>query len=287
MTEDCKTGLVLEGGGMRGLFTAGVLDFFLDKNISFDTCMGVSAGSCHACSYLSRQRGRAYTVSVDYLDDQRYCSLSSLLKTGDLFGADMCYRKIPDELVPYDYEAYDQNPTDFYAVVTNCRTGKAEYKKLKDMHKGIYYVRASSSLPLLSRTLWIQGEPYLDGGIADSIPIKKSQDLGNQKNVVILTRDRNYRKEPNKLMPLLRLRYQKEFPKLVEKMQKRHLYYNKTLEYLYEEERKGKVLIISPEKPVEIGRIEKDKEKLEKLYQEGYHAAERQYGQLQKFLNLI
>ena len=122
MTEECKTGLVLEGGGMRGLFTAGVLDFFLDKNISFDTCMGVSAGSCHACSYLSRQRGRAYTVSVDYLDDQRYCSLSSLLKTGDLFGADMCYRKIPDELVPYDYEAYDQNPTDFYAVVTNCRT---------------------------------------------------------------------------------------------------------------------------------------------------------------------
>ena len=286
MTDTCKTGLVLEGGGMRGVFTAGVLDFFLDKEISFDTCMGVSAGSCHACSYLSRQRGRAYAVSVDYLEDERYCSLKSLIKTGDLFGADMCYKKIPDELLPYDYPAYDRNPTDFYAVVTNCRTGKAEYKKIGDMHKGIYYVRASSSLPLLSRTLWIQGQPYLDGGISDSIPIKKSQELGNQKNVVVLTRDRNYRKGPNQAMPLIRLRYQREFPRLVEKMRDRHLYYNETLEYLWEQEKKGTVLVICPDKPVEIGRIEKDKEKLEKLYQEGYHTAEQQYEQLREFLNL-
>ena len=279
-----KTGLVLEGGGMRGAFTAGVLDFFLDKDIFFHTCIGVSAGACHACSYLSKQRRRGFETNTDYLDDENYCSFKSLVKTGDMFGVDMCYRKIPEELNPYDYEAYDKNPTDFYAVVTNCHTGKAEYKKLDDMHKGIHYVRASSSLPLLSRTVWIKNKPYLDGGVSDSIPVRKSQELGNEKTVVVLTRDRSYRKGTNKAMPLIRLRYQKEFPKLVERMKDRHIRYNETLDYLYQEEEKGNVFIICPEKPVEIGRVEKDREKLEALYQEGYRTAEKEYEKLQEFL---
>ena len=286
MAADCKNGLVLEGGGMRGAFTAGVLDFFLDKNISFDTCMGVSAGSCHACSFLSKQRRRGFETNVDYLEDENYCSFKSLIKTGDLFNTEMCYKKIPEELNPYDYETFDKNPTEFYAVVTNCITGEAEYKRIKDMHSGIYYVRASSSLPLLSRTVWIHKTPYLDGGVADSIPVKKSREMGNEKNVVVLTRDRTYRKGPNKAMPAARPRYGREFPKLVEAMQNRHLQYNETLDYLYEEEKKGNVLIICPDKPVEIGRIEKNREKLEQLYEEGYKTAEKQYSQLKQFLGL-
>ena len=150
--------------------------------------------------------------------------------------------------------------------------------------KGIHYVRASSSLPLLSRTVWIRKQPYLDGGIGDSIPVKKSQELGNEKTVVVLTRDRSYRKGPNKVMPLIRLRYQKEFPRLVERMKDRHIRYNETLDYLIREEKAGRVFVICPEKPVEIGRIEKDREKLEALYQEGYHTAEKEYEKLKEFL---
>lgn len=218
MTAKCKVGLVLEGGGMRGAFTAGVLDYFLDKNLSFHTCIGVSAGACHACSFLSKQRRRGFETNTDYLEDETYCSFKNLMKTGDLFGVDMCYRKIPEELNPYDYQAFSENPTEFYVVVTNCKTGEAEYKKITDMHRGIHYVRASSSLPLLSRTVWIKNTPYLDGGIADSIPVKQSEKLGNHKQVVVLTRQRGYRKEPNKAMPAAYLRYQREFPKLVARM---------------------------------------------------------------------
>ncbi|MDO5089503.1 MAG: patatin family protein, partial [Leptotrichiaceae bacterium] len=156
-----KTGLVLEGGGLRGIFTAGVLDFFLEKNIEFDRCIGVSAGSCHACSYLSKQYKRAYNVSVDYLDDKRYCSIYSLIKTGDLFGADFLYREIPDVLNPIDNEAYLKNNTEFQAVITNCHTGKAEYPYINDMKKDVNYIRASSSLPFLSQMVRINGELYL------------------------------------------------------------------------------------------------------------------------------
>ena len=238
MTDGNKTGLVLEGGGMRGAFTTGVLDFFLDsldKEFSFHSCMGVSAGAIHACSFLSKQKGRGFETNIDYLEDEQYGSFKNLIKTGDLFDAEFCYKTIPEELNPYDYKTFEDNPTDFYAVVTNCRTGEAEYKKITDMHKGIYFVRASGSLPLVSRTVWIQKQPYLDGGIEDSIPIKKSEELGNEKNVVVLTRDRGYRKGPNKLIPMAHLRYGKEFPKLVEQMKNRHIRYNETLEYLYQE----------------------------------------------------
>lgn len=279
-----KMGLVLEGGGMRGVFTAGVLDFFLDKDISFDTCIGVSAGSCHACSFLSKQKRRGFETNTAYLEDKSYCSFQSLLKTGDLFGVEMCYNKIPEELNPYDYKAFEENPTDFYAVVTNCNTGEAEYKKIVDMHRDIHYIRASSSLPLLARTVWIRKTPYLDGGIADSIPVKKSQELGNRKNVVVLTRNRGYRKGPNRAMAAARLRYQKEFPKLLEKMKNRHIEYNRTLDYLYEEEEKDSVFVICPKEPVELGRIEKDREKLEKLYQQGYDTARENYEALKQFM---
>ena len=285
MTQNVrKAGLVLEGGGMRGVFTAGVLDFFLEEDIQFDTCIGVSAGSCLACSYLSKQYRRGYRTVTGYLDDPRYCGMGSFFKTGDYFGAEMLYKTIPDELDPYDHKAFLDNPTKFYAVVTNCETGQAEYKRIRDLRREICYTRASSSLPLMSRTLWIRKKPYLDGGITDSIPIRRSESLGNEKNVVILTRGRECRKQKNQMMPLMRLRYGRQFPKLVERMENRHLDYNETLDHLYREEKEGKVFLIQPPAPVEIGRLEKDGKKLEALYCQGYETAKRQAEALKKYL---
>ncbi len=169
-----KTALVLEGGGMRGVYTAGVLDRLMEEKLEFDVCYGVSAGACHACSFLSRQHGRAFAVNVDYLDDSRYLSVKSWLKTGDLFGAQMLYDIIPNQLNLYDYDAFAKNPTKFFAVATDCLTGKAEYFPITDMHRDVIKVRASSSLPLLSRMVEIDGRPYLDGGLADSIPVARS-----------------------------------------------------------------------------------------------------------------
>lgn len=285
MNSMCDIGLILEGGGMRGIYTAGVLDFFLDQDLEFKNCYGVSAGSCHACSYISRQRGRAYAISVDYLDDPRYCSLKSLIQTGDMFGADMCYHLIPDELNPYDYDTVDKYDGTFYAVVTNITTGKAEYIPIKDSRKDIIAIQASSSLPLLSRNVKIGDNEYLDGGIADSIPIRKSIQDGHKKNVLILTRDPSYRKSPNKLLPILDRKY-KEYPNLVKQMARRHIHYNNTLDFIEKEKEAGHAFVIQPKEPVKIRRIEKDKEKLKSLYETGYQDAANCYEDLKKFLEL-
>lgn len=279
---DC--GLILEGGGMRGIFTAGVLDFFLDKDLMFSDVYGVSAGSCHACSYLSRQRHRSFAVSVDYLDDKRYCSLDSLRKTGDLFGADMLYRLIPDELYPFDYDTFNQFQGNFYAVLTDIESGRAVYQPIKDLHRDIIYVRASSSLPLVSRIVEIDGHKYLDGGLADSIPVIHSVRTGQKKNVVILTQPVEYRKTPNKMLGLIRKKY-KDYPALVHAAAVRHHKYNKTLDYILSEEKAGRLFVIRPEGPVNIGRVEKNREKLQALYMRGYNTASRHYDELMTFLD--
>lgn len=278
---DC--GLILEGGGMRGVFTAGVLDYFMDKDIMFSDIYGVSAGSCHACSYISGQRHRAFEVNVDYLDDKRYCSLESLLKTGDLFGADMLYHQIPDILHPFDYDTYNKYEGNFYAVMTDCKTGKPVYPKISDLHQDIIYIRASSSLPLVSRMVEIDGHFYLDGGISDSIPIRRAVKDGQRKNVIILTQPAGYQKSPNKIAGLIRKRYWK-YPALGKAVANRHLIYNKTLDYIQKEEAAGNVFVIRPIGPVNIGRIEKDRVKLERLYCRGYDTAKRQEKELMKFL---
>lgn len=254
---------------MRGLYTAGVLDAFLDREIEFSSVYGVSAGACHACSYLSKQKGRAFRIGVDYLEDPRYCGVQSFLKTGDLFGADFSYGQIPDVLDPYDYEAFKEYKGKFYAVVTNVQTGQAEYKRITDAQRQLWVVRASASLPLVSRTIAVKGKYYLDGGISDSIPIRKSIEDGNEKNVVILTRDGSYRKEPNALLPLMKLRYpgKKAF---LDSIETRHIHYNEVLAFLDEEEKAGRVFIIRPQEEVEVGRIEKDRKKLTALYHQGY-----------------
>lgn len=278
-----QAGLVLEGGGMKGVYTSGVLDLFLDKGIEFSSCYGVSAGACSLCSFLSKQRGRAYHTSVDYLEDKNYCSLHSLLKTGDLFGVDMCYYQIPETLNPYDYETFDSYQGNFYSVVTNIETGQPEYIPIKDMKKDIEAIRASASLPLVSRNVEIGGNLYLDGGISDSIPIKRSMQDGNRKNVVVMTKEIGYRRKPSSMLTLTKLRYQK-YPRVYELMKNRHNTYNETLDFIEEQVKAGNVFLIRPKTKSDVGRIEKNKEKLTALYVQGYRDASDCYEELIRYL---
>lgn len=278
-----QAGLVLEGGGMKGVYTSGVLDFFLDKGIEFSSCYGVSAGACSLCSFLSKQRGRAYHTSVDYLEDKNYCSLYSLLKTGDLFGVDMCYYQIPETLNPYDYETFDSYQGNFYSVVTNIETGQPEYIPIKDMKKDIEAIRASASLPLVSRNVEIGGKLYLDGGISDSIPIKRSMQDGNRKNVVVMTKEIGYRRKPSSMLTLTKLHYQK-YPRVYELMKNRHNTYNETLDFIEEQVKAGNVFLIRPKTKSDVGRIEKNKEKLTALYEQGYRDASDCYEELIHYL---
>ena len=268
---------------MKGVYTAGVLDFFLDQGIDFAKCYGVSAGACHLCSYLSKQRGRAYAVAADYLDDPNYWGISSLLRTGDLFNVDMCYRQIPETLNPFDYETYDKNPSKGYAVVTNIETGRAEYIPFGDLHENIRAVRASASLPLVSRNVRIGDSLYLDGGLADPIPLLHSVLDGNRKNVVIMTKEVGYRRKPSKNLGLIRLRYAR-YPKVYELMKNRHIEYNKTLDYLQEQVNNKTAFLIRPQVKSDVGRIEKDEKKLKALYEEGYEEARRCHKGLMEFL---
>lgn len=281
-----QAGLVLEGGAMKGIYTAGVLDFFIDKEIDFSSCYGVSAGSCNMCSYLSKQRKRGYRVTVDYLDNKRYCGAYSLLTTGDLFGANMCYDLIPNYLDPYDYETFDKYEGKAYAVVTNIRTGKAEYMQLNDMHEDILAIRASSSMPLVSRNVKIGKELYLDGGISDSIPIEHSIEDGNQKNVVVLTKEIGFRREPASTaqLALIKARYA-QYPKVYELMKAREKKYNATLDFLEAQEKEGKAFVIRPKKKSGVSRVEKDRAKLDALYEEGYRDAEECYVELLEYLS--
>lgn len=280
-----QAGLVLEGGGMKGIYTAGVLDFFLDKEIEFSNCYGVSAGACCLCSYLSKQRKRAYHVNVDYLGQKAYCSVESLLKTGDLFGADMCYGLIPDYLNPYDYEAFGQYQGKAYAVVTNIKTGEPEYMQLQDMHKDIIAVRASSSMPLVSRNVKIGEALYLDGGISDSIPIRRSMKDGNRKNVIVMTKEDGYVRLPaGAELALVKVRYMR-YPKIYELMRERHIAYNATVQYIEQMQKRGEVFVIRPKHKSDVGRVEKDKAKLDALYEEGYRDAEESYLDLLEYLD--
>lgn len=279
-----EIGLVLEGGGMRGVYTAGVLDAFLDIGLEFDGTLGVSAGSCHAASFLSRQRGRAYRVNVSYLNDWRYCSVRSWLKTGDFFGAEMLYDTIPNQLDPFDHEAFAQRRGWFRAVMTDVDSGEACYPLLEDMHHDVIYIRASSSLPLLSNLVEIDGHRYLDGGISDSIPVQAAMDFGCQKNVIVLTQCPEYRKKPNELMPFIRRKYRR-YPKLIELMENRHLRYNAELEKIDQLQREGKVFVIQPEKPVTIGRLEKNRSELHALYRQGVEDGQKQANALRAFMS--
>lgn len=280
-----QAGLVLEGGGMKGIYTAGVLEFFLDKGIEFSSIYGVSAGACHMCSYLSKQSGRALDISIDYLDSKKYCSVESLLTTGDLFNVGTCYHLIPDYLYPYDYEEFNKYSGKAYSVVTNIATGRPEYMRIRDMKADIDKIRASASLPLVSRNVKIDGKYYLDGGISDAIPLQKSVMDGNRKNIVVMTKEEGYIRKPTDKaqLALIKARYLK-YPKVYELMEQRHIQYNDTVDYIYRLKESGQAFVIRPKQASAVGRIEKDKEKLLALYKEGYTDAENCYEELLAYL---
>ena len=278
-----QAGLVLEGGGMKGIFTAGVLDFFLDKDIMLSSVYGVSAGACHMCSYLSRQRGRARDVNIDYLETKSYCSVRSLLTSGDLFNVNMCYHLIPDYLHPYDHKTFAAYEGKAYSVATNIVTGRPEYLRIRNMNADIDKIRASASLPLVSRNVKIDGNYYLDGGLSDSIPLQKSIMDGNRKNIVVMTKETGYVRRPTAHLGLIKARYLK-YPKVTELMAERHISYNEQAAYIERQRENGQAFVIRPRVPSQVGRVEKDVEKLKALYQQGYDEAAACYEELMAYL---
>lgn len=278
-----QVGLVLEGGGMKGLYTAGVLDFFLDKDIMCSSVYGVSAGACSMCSYLSKQRGRTRDVNIDYVDSKNYCGVRSLLTSGELFNSAMLYHLIPDYLHPYDYEAFAAYEGKAYSVATNLVTGRPEYFRIRDMKADIEKIRASASLPLVSRNVKIDGNYYLDGGLSDSIPLQKSIMDGNRKNIVVMTKEVGYVRQPTSHLALIKARYLK-YPKVTELMAERHINYNDQVAYIERQQANGQAFVIRPRVPSGVGRVEKDADKLKALYQQGYEEAEACYEELKAYL---
>ena len=285
MENTRKQGLVLEGGAMRGLFTAGVMDVLMENGIVFDGIVGVSAGAAFGCNYKSGQIGRVLRYNTTYCQDWRYCSFRSLIKTGDLYGADFCYHELPEQLDLFDDEAFQKNAADFYAVCTDCESGEPVYKKIQSaQYTDLEWIRASASMPLVSRIVDINGQKLLDGGIADSIPLRFMENSGYANNVVVLTQPRSYRKKKNSLLPLMKLAL-KKYPKVVDAMARRHINYNETLDYIRKQEQAGKVFVISPDEKLDIGRTEKDPDKLREVYAIGRKAAEAKLSELKRFLH--
>lgn len=269
-----KTGLVLEGGGMRGVFTSGVLDAFMKHELTFPYVVAVSAGACNGLSYMSRQPRRARFSNIDMLRKYGYISLKKLLTQGSIFDPNILYERFPKEIVPFDYEAYRQNPTVYEMVTTNCLTGRAEYLSEKeDAARLTAIAKASSSLPYVAQITYVDGVPMLDGGIVDSIPVVRAVDKGYSPNVVILTRNRGYRSsEPDVKIPRL---FYGEYPRLRVALSHHVQVYNEQLELIERMEDWGEIMCIRPERPLEVDRICRDVEKLETLYEEGFALGEK------------
>ena len=269
---DKFTGLVLEGGGMRGVFTCGVLDYLMDRDIRFPYTIGVSAGACNGLSYASRQRGRAKYSNIDLLEKYNYIGLKYLLKKRNILDFDLLFNEFPEHILAYDYKTYFSSSERYVMVTTNCLTGEANYfEEKKDKHRVIDIVRASSSLPFVCPIAYVDGVPMLDGGIVDSIPLQRAIADGYVKNVVVLTRNRGYRKD-SKDIRIPSFVYRK-YPKLREALSRRCAVYNEQLDMVERMENEGKIMVIRPLKPVIVDRIERDIQKLTDFYAEGYECA--------------
>ncbi|MBE6053096.1 MAG: patatin family protein [Clostridium sartagoforme] len=280
-----NTSLILEGGGMRGIYSAGVLDLLLDKDIAINYCVGVSAGACNCVSYISKQKKRNYRVNMNYVNDKRYLSFSNLVRTGSAFGMNMLFDIIPNELEPFDYEAFRNSGTKFFVGATNCDTGLPEFYNIKDFNEeGYTPLKASISLPLVAKVINYENKNLMDGGIAAPIPIQKAIEDGIEKHVVILTQHKGYRKSKTKLMPIIKRKY-KNYKGLIDAMENRYKIYNETLDMLDKLEEEGKCFIIRPSVPLEVSRFEKDKNKLGDIYNRGYEDAKSLLDDLIKFLN--
>lgn len=277
-----KTGLVLEGGAMRGIYTAGVLDVFLDNGIEFDTVIGVSAGAIHGCTYVARQNGRNIRYYKKYCRDKRFMSLYSLITTGSLVGEQFCYHDLPDKLDPFDYDTFKSSDTDFYAVCTDIEKGRPVYVLCSDLKKQMDYLLASASMPMVSRIVEAGGRKLLDGGITDSIPLHAAQKLCCDKIVVVQTREESYVKSPEG--NVISDRIYRDYPNLAHAIRVRHQMYNSEKKYAAELEQKGEIIAVKPSRHVNISRTEKNPDKLEEMYQLGRLDAESKLGDIIKFI---
>ncbi len=274
MKQRSNIGLVLEGGGMRGVFTSGVLDAFMKHSLYFPYVVAVSAGACNGLSYMSRQPRRARYSNIDMLQKYGYISLKNLLTQGSIFDPNILYDRFPNEIVPFDYDAYRNNPATFEMVTTNCLTGRAEYlSEKRDAARMTAIAKASSSLPYVAQITEVDGVPMLDGGITDSIPVVRAIDMGYSPNVVVLTRNRGFRSaEPDFKVPRL---FYKEYPRLRVALSHHVEAYNQQLELIERMEDWGEVIVIRPQRPMEVDRLCRDTAKLERLYEEGFAEGER------------
>lgn len=279
-----KTGLVMEGGGMRGMFTAGVIDVFMEKGITFDGAVGTSAGVVFGANIKSQQHGRAIRYNLRFAKDKRYCSFWSLATTGDIFGEEFCYQAILHELDPFDLKAFAANPMVFYACATSTDTGKAVYRNVsKGTDEDMKWFRASSSMPLVSRPVEIRGKTYLDGGLSDSVPLRFLEKKGYEKNVVVLTQPLDYVKKPNKLVPAAKV-ILKDYPAVISAMENRHKKYNRTYKYIKNQGEAGNCFIICPKEKLKIGNICHDTDVLVRVYEAGRAAAFDALPAMEKYL---
>ncbi|MBR1545915.1 MAG: patatin family protein [Prevotella sp.] len=281
-----RKGLVLEGGAMRGLWTAGVTDVMMEHDIYPDGLIGVSAGAAFGCNIKSRQIGRAIRYNTRFAKDPRYSGLRSLMKSGDYFNAEFGYHVVPKQYDLFDDNAFEQNPMEFIVVCTDVETGEAVYQPLEEADYDTYeWIRASASMPLASKVIELGGRKLLDGGVADSIPLEYFESLGYDRNVVILTQPKGFVKEPNKLMPIMRIALRK-YPNMVQAMAQRHVMYNQELAYVADAEAKGRCLVIRPDEKIPIGHISHDPEEMRHVYEIGRAVGERYIEQIKEFYHL-
>lgn len=279
-----KKGLVMEGGAMRGMFTCGVIDVFMENNIKFDGAIGVSAGAAFGCNIKSEQIGRPVRYNKTYCNDKRYASYSHWLKTGDIFNNEFLYGEMIYELDPWDQETFEQNPMEFYCVATNIETGQPTYHQLTDgKEKDVLWIRASASIPVFCNPVEIDGHKYLDGGSTDSIPLQFLESKGYDKIVVIETQPYDYEKKPQKHVPFISLSLRK-YPYMIEALKKRHGIYNAQKNYVKKQEKLGNVFVLRPEKPLNIQSITKDPNELERVYQLGREQALKHLDEIKTYL---
>lgn len=279
-----KIALVLEGGGMRGVYTAGVIDYFIENHIELPYVIGVSAGACHGSGYVSKQLGRGKRSTIDYIGDKRYLSFKNLIKDKSIFGMNFIFDELPKKLEPYDLEALSNFKGTFNVVATDCNTGQAVYIDCKNTKNAFMAMRASSSLPLVSPIVKYEGKELMDGAVADSIPIEKALNDGCDKAIVVLTRNKDFKMEPlRKVKALIKIKYRK-YPKYIKAVMSRYIRYNKTLEFIDKLENEGRVLVIRPSKRLQVNRFEKNKSKLESLYNNGYEDAKNINDKIKLFL---
>ena len=277
-----KTLLILEGGGLRAIYTAGVLDCFLKNNIKVDAVIGVSAGALFGINYLSKQQGRVIRYTLENANNKDYMGISSWIKTGNIMNKDFCFNKLIYETDPFDFKTFNKSKIEFYVTVTNVETGKAEYKIINDIEEDMEYLRASGSMPIVSKIVKVNGKKYLDGGISDSVPIKWGLKNGYKRIIVVETRPKTYRKKKSKLLPY-KILY-KDYPRLVKTVKERYNIYNKTKTYIEALEEENRVFVIRPTEYIKIKRIENNKDKIQEMYRLGLKDANERLKELKKYM---